>query len=93
MGLGFEKKDISKIEIKNNICINVYCYQNKLVCPIYISDQKFENFLDLLLVIDENNYITCISQILIDLCFTKQRIGTKNTFTRVVCSVLVVKMC
>ena len=45
------KKIFSKIEIKNNICINVFYYENKL---IYISDQKFENIMDLLLIIDEN---------------------------------------
>ena len=41
------------IEKKNNICINVYCYDSKLTFPIYVSDQKFENAMDLLLVIDE----------------------------------------
>ena len=49
------KNDFSKIEKKNNLCINVYCYENKLTFPIYLSDQKFENSIDLLLVIDENN--------------------------------------
>ena len=53
MGLGF-LCDFSKIETKNNICTNVFCYENRLVFPIYISDQKFENSIDLLLVIDEN---------------------------------------
>ena len=48
------EKDFSKIETKNNICINVFCYQNKLIFPIYISDQKFENLMDLLLVNDES---------------------------------------
>ena len=38
------------------------------------------------------SHITCISNILTDLCFTKQRIKTKSTFTKVVYSVLVVKM-
>ena len=33
-----------------------------------------------------------ISKILTDLCFTKQRIKTKNNFAKVVYSVLVVKM-
>ena len=28
------QKHFSKIETKNNICINVYCYENKLVFPI-----------------------------------------------------------
>ena len=49
-----DKEDFSKIETKNNICINVCCYENKLVFPIHISDQKFENLMDLLLVSDEN---------------------------------------
>ena len=39
------------------------------------------------------NRIMCTSKILTDLCFTKQGIKTKNTSVRVVCSVLVVKMC
>ena len=46
------EKDFSKIETKSSICINVFCYENKLVFPIYISDQKFENSMDLLLVTD-----------------------------------------
>ena len=46
------EKDFSKIETKSSICINVFCYENKLVFPIYISDQKFENSMDLLLVPD-----------------------------------------
>ena len=43
------EKDFSKIEMKRNFCINVYCYENKLVFPIYISDQKFENSMSCLL--------------------------------------------
>ena len=49
-----EKKILSKIETKSNICIKVCCYENKLVFPIYISNQKFENSIDLLLAIDKN---------------------------------------
>ena len=48
------EKDFSKIETKNSICINVFCYENELTFPIYISDHEFENSIDLLLVIDEN---------------------------------------
>ena len=55
MKLNFQsEKDFSQIERKNKICINVYCYENKLTFLIYISDQKFENLTDLLLVINEN---------------------------------------
>ena len=38
-----QEKDFNKIEIKNNICINVFGYENKIVFPIYISDKKFED--------------------------------------------------
>ena len=36
------EKDCSKTEKKNNICINVFCYESKLTFPIYVSGQKFE---------------------------------------------------
>ena len=39
------------------------------------------------------NRIMSTSKTLTDLCFTKQRIKTKNAFVRVVYSALVVKMC
>ena len=48
------KKDFSKTEKKNKICIDVICYQKKLTQPVYISDQDFENCIDLLLISDEN---------------------------------------
>ena len=89
------EKYFSKTEKLNNTCINVLCYENKLVFPIYVSDQNFENSVDLLLVMNENkSYYVYIKDFdLKVLCFTKGRIKTKNTFARVVCSVLVVNMC
>ena len=45
-------KDFNKIEMMNNICINMFRYENKLIFPIYISDQKFEYTMDFLLLID-----------------------------------------
>ena len=55
------EKDFTKFEMKNNICINVFYYKNKLTFPIYISDQTFENSTDLLLIINENkSYYVCI---------------------------------
>ena len=32
----------------------MFCYENEMVFPIYISDQKFENSMDLLLLIDDD---------------------------------------
>ena len=48
------KRDYCKIEKKNNICINVFSYKNELTYPIYVSDQKIKNCIDLLLITDEN---------------------------------------
>ena len=44
-----EKMVLVKLK-KQNICINVFCYEGGLVFPKYISDQKFENSIDLLFV-------------------------------------------
>ena len=30
------KKDYGKIGIQNNICINVFCYENGLTYPFYL---------------------------------------------------------
>ena len=53
------EKDFNKIEIKNNICINEFRYDNRFVFPIHFSDQKFEDSMDLLLLIDneKSNYV------------------------------------
>ena len=48
-----QEKDFSEIETKYYICINVFRYENRLIFPIYVSDQKSENSMDLLLVIED----------------------------------------
>ena len=48
------KKDYCKIERQSNICINVFCYENGLIYSVYLSNEKFENCIDLLLITDEN---------------------------------------
>ena len=47
-------KDFGKIEKKNNVCFNVFCYENNLVYPVHISDQKVKDGMDLLMITDEN---------------------------------------
>ena len=49
-----QEKDFNKIEVKNNICINVFGYEDKLPFPIHISDEKFSDSMDLLLLIDDD---------------------------------------
>ena len=43
-----KEKDFSKVEVQNNICINVFGYENEIIFPIFISKQKFEDSMDLL---------------------------------------------
>ena len=31
-----QEKDFRKIEMKNNVCINVFRYEDELVFPIYV---------------------------------------------------------
>ena len=40
------RKDYCKIEKQNNICINVFCYENRLIYPIYVSDEKVSGCMD-----------------------------------------------
>ena len=42
----------------------MFCYENEMIFPIYVSDEKFEDSVDLLLLIDDNEshyvYIKCL---------------------------------
>ena len=49
------KRIIVKIEIKSNIDIKVYGYKKVLICSVHIPDKKFENYVDLLLIMNGNN--------------------------------------
>ena len=44
IGFPVQEEDFSKIETKNNICNNMFCYESKLTFPIWILDQKFNRF-------------------------------------------------
>ena len=51
-----QEKIFDKIEVKNNICINVFSYENGLVYPIYVSDKKFEDSMNLLLLTNDDKF-------------------------------------
>ena len=54
-------KQINKIEKKNSIRINVFGYKEKQPYPIYISDEKYEDHMELLLITkDENKHYVLI---------------------------------
>ena len=75
--------------MKNNTCINVFGYENELVFPIYVSDQKFEDSMDLLVLIDDDKwhyvYIKDFNR------FMSHK--TKNGSAEAVCKALVVEAC
>ena len=71
----------------------MFCYENELVFPIYVSDQKFKGSLDLLLLIDDDkSHYVYIKEFDRFIMFHKTKKETKNGFGRVLYSVLVVKM-
>ena len=86
-----QEKGFNKIEVQNNICINVFSYNNELVCPIFISKQKFKDSMDLLLLIeDEKSHYVYIKHFNTFMFHKKRK---KNGFVKVVYNALVVKMC
>ena len=50
------KKDYGKIEVLNKSNFNVFCFGNNVVYPVYLSDQKFDDSIDLLLI--SNKFIS-----------------------------------
>ena len=48
-------KQINKIEKQNNICINLFGYEEKQPFPIYISKEKFIDHMELLLITEGEN--------------------------------------
>ena len=46
-------KDYNKIELQNNININVFGYENKQPFPIFLSKEKFKNIMNLLLITED----------------------------------------
>ena len=71
----------------------MFGYKNGLVFPICVSNQKFEDSMDLLLLIDDDKshyvYIKDFNRFM----FHKTKIKTKNGFARIAFSVLIVKVC
>ena len=84
------KKDYSKIELQDKIGINVFCYENKVVYPVYLSNKS--DCMDLLLIsnghVSHYLYIKDFDRFM----FNKTKYRGKNTFVKVVYSVIVVKI-
>ena len=74
-------KNYKKSE-KNNICLNVFCYEDGMTYPVHISKQKFKDCMDLLLISENNKldyvYIKDFNRFM----FNKTKQTTKKHFCR-----------
>ena len=52
-------KDVDVIEDKNEICINVFSYEDIIVCPVYVSKKKYGDCMNLLMIHedDKSHYV------------------------------------
>ena len=56
------RKQYNKIEKQNVININVFGYEGKQPYPIYVSKEKNEDYLNLLLITENENKTLCINK-------------------------------
>ena len=50
-----QEEAFNKIEVTNNICINIFSSEYGLVFPIYVSDQMFVDSIELVLLINNDS--------------------------------------
>ena len=75
------EKDFSMIEKQSNICIcNVFCCKNKLTFPIYLSDQKLKNSINLMHIIDDDKSYYVYIKDFNKFMFHKAMNNSKSTF-------------
>ena len=72
------RKDYSKIEVLNCINTNVFCYANKVVYPVYLSNKSFGDRMDLLLISNHYVYIKDFNRLM----FNKSRNKGKKWFCK-----------
>ena len=89
-----QENGFSKIKVQNNICVNVFGYENDFIFPVYISDQTFKSSIDLLLLInDYQSHYVYIKEFNTFMFHKQKKKKIKNGFVKVVYNVLVVNMC
>ena len=67
-----------KISVMNGININVFCYEGGVVFPVYLSDQSFNDCLDLLLISNHYVYIKDFNRLM----FSKTKNKNKKWFCK-----------
>ena len=71
----------------------MFGYENKLAFPMDNSEQKFEDSIGLLPLIDNDKLHHVYDKDFDRFMFHKTKLTTKSGFLEVVCNVLVAKMC
>ena len=85
-------KQINKIEKQNNICINLFGYEEKQKFPIYISKEKYQDHMELLLITEGENKHYVLIKDFNKFMFRQTKHVTKNIFVCIAYSVSVGKM-
>ena len=67
-----------KLSVMNKININVFSYEDKVIFPIYLSDQDFDDTLDLLLLCNHYVYIKDFNRLM----FNKNKCKNKKWFCK-----------
>ena len=88
-----EKKILARLKQKATFALMCIVTKTNWLFQFAFQIKNLKTWWICCLYLKKTSHIMCISEILTDLSFTKRRIKTKNTFGKVVCSVLVVKMC
>ena len=71
----------------------MFCYENEMVFPIYVSDQIFEDSMDLLLLTNDNkSHYVYIKDFNTFMFHKTKKNKIKNGFVEIVYNVLVVKI-
>ena len=79
-GINFpvSKKDYDKIGVMNEINVNVFCCEDKVVYPAHFSDPSFKDCLDLLLISNHHVYIKNFNRLM----FNKNKCKNKKWFCK-----------
>ena len=73
-------KQYNKIETQNSININVFGYEKKQPYPIYVSKEKFDDVLNLLLISEDENKQYCLIKYFNRFMFSKNKTQHKKHF-------------
>ena len=73
-------KDIDVIEDKNEISINVFSYEDKIVCPVYVSKKKYSDGMNLLMIHEDGKLQYVYVKDFNRLMFNASKHGNKKWF-------------